>query len=58
MHGLVAGYILIEPIRVFNRAVFDACCTPRAFVLYNVAGLLGQGDGKVSWVPFYTSDFG
>jgi hypothetical protein len=46
MHGLVVGYILIEPIRVFDRAVLDACCTARALFLDDVARLFGQGDGK------------
>jgi hypothetical protein len=57
MHGLVVGYILIEPIRVFDRAVLDACCTARALVLDDVARLFGQGDGKVAGVPCYTIDF-
>jgi hypothetical protein len=57
MHGLVVGYILIEPIRVFDRAVLDACGTARALVLDDVARLFGQGDRKVAGVPFHTIDF-
>jgi hypothetical protein len=48
MHGLVAGYILVESIRVFDRTVLHTRCTPRAFVFDNVAGLFGYGDRKVS----------
>jgi hypothetical protein len=48
MHGLVAGYILVESIRVFDRTVLHTRRTPRAFVFDNVAGLFGYGDRKVS----------
>jgi hypothetical protein len=53
MHGFIVGYILIEPIRVFDRAVFDACCTARALVLDDVAGLFGQGDLKSPASPLH-----
>ena len=58
MHGLVAGYVLIESIRVFHRTVLHTRRTPRAFVLDNVAGLFGYGDRKVSRFAVYTIDFG
>jgi hypothetical protein len=41
MHGLVAGYILVESIRVFDRTVLHTRRAPRAFVFDNVAGLFG-----------------
>ena len=54
MDGFILRYFLIKLIRVFNRAIFGAGRTTRAFVLYNVSGFLGQGDLKVSCFAFYT----
>jgi hypothetical protein len=45
--GFILRYLLIEHIRVFNRAVFDTGRTTRASVLDDVSGLLGQGDFEV-----------
>jgi hypothetical protein len=33
MDGFVLRYLLIESVRVFDRAVFDTGCTARALVL-------------------------
>ena len=58
MHGLVAGYILIEAIRVFDRAVLHTGGATGAFVSDDVAGLFGQGDRKVTCLSIYAVDFG
>jgi hypothetical protein len=57
MNSLVLRYLLIEPIRVLDRAVFDAGSTPRAFILQNVAGTFDQGYFEVARFPFYPVDF-
>ena len=57
MDGFILRYFLIKWIRAFDRAVCYTGRTTRAFVLYNVSGLLGQGDRKVSCFPFYTVNF-
>jgi hypothetical protein len=57
MDGLILRYFLIELIRVFNRAVFYAGRTARAFVLFNVPGLPDQGYLEVSCFSFYTVNF-
>jgi hypothetical protein len=51
MNGFILRYLLIKLIRVFDRAVFYAGRTTRAFALYNVSGLFSQGDLKVSCFP-------
>jgi hypothetical protein len=53
MDGFILRYLLIELIRVFDRTVFDAGRTTRAFALYNVSRLLRQGDLKV---PCFSDD--
>ena len=40
-----------------NRAVLHTGGTPRAFVLYNIAGLFIQGDLEISCLPPYTFNF-
>ena len=57
MDGFILRYFLIKLIRVLDRAVFYTGSTTRAFVLYNVSGLLDQGYLKVSCFPFYTVNF-
>ena len=57
MDGFIRRYVLIIWIRDQDRAVFYAGCTTRAFVLYNVSGLLDQGYFKVFCFPFYTVNF-
>jgi len=57
MDGFMLRYFLIELIRVFDRAVFYAGRTTRAFALYNISGLFNQGDLEVSCFTFYTVNF-
>jgi len=57
MDSFILRDFLIKLIRIFDRAVFYTGRTARAFFLYNVSGLLGQGDLKVSRFPFYTVNF-
>ena len=57
MDGFIVRYFLIKLIRVFHRAVFYTGGTSRASILYNVSRLLGQGDLKVSCLPFHTVNF-
>jgi len=57
MDGFVLRYFLIKLIRVFDRAVFYTRRTTRAFALYNISGLLDQGDLEVSCFSFYTVNF-
>ena len=57
MDSFIIRYFLIKLIRIFDRAVFYTGRTARAFFLYNVSGLLGQRDLKVSRFPFYTINF-
>jgi hypothetical protein len=58
MDGLILRYFLIILIGVLGRAVFHAGRTTRAFVLFNVSGLLDQGYLEVSRFPFYTVNLG
>jgi hypothetical protein len=58
VHGLVAGYVLVEPIGVLYRAVLYAGGAARAFVLDDVARFFGQRDRKVACLSVYTIDFG
>ena len=39
MYGLILRYLLIEPIRIFDRTVFHTGRTTCAFVLQNIPGL-------------------
>jgi hypothetical protein len=57
MDGFVLRYFLIKLIGIFDRAVFDAGRTTRAFVLENISGLFNQGDLKVSRFTFDTVNF-
>ena len=57
MDGFAVRYILIESIRVLDRAVFHTGRTTRALVLDNISGLLDQGDRKIAGLPFYTVNF-
>ncbi len=57
MDGFILRYFLVKLIRVFNRAVLHARRTTRAFALYDIPGLLRQGDFKVSCFPSYTINF-
>jgi hypothetical protein len=57
MDGLVPGYLLIEFIRVDDRAVFDTGGTPSAVLLDDVSRFLDQGDRVVSRFPFDPVDF-
>ena len=55
--GLILRYLLVELIRVYDRAVLYAGSTTRAYVLVNISGLLGQLDSEVSSFPFDAVDF-
>ena len=57
MDGFILRYFLIKLIRVFDRAVFYAGSTTRAFVLDNVSGLFSQVYREVSCFPFYSVKF-
>ena len=57
MDGFILRYFLIKWIRVFHRAVFYTGRTTRAFVFYDVSGLLDQGYLEVSRFPFYIVNF-
>jgi hypothetical protein len=57
MDGLILRYFLIKLIGVFDRAVFYTGSTTRAFALYNISGLLDQGDLEVPCFSFYTVNF-
>ena len=57
MDGFVLRYFLIKLIGIFDRAVFYAGRTTRAFVLENISGLFNQGDPKVSCFTFDTVNF-
>jgi hypothetical protein len=57
MDGFILRYLLIKLIRVFDRAVFYAGSTTRAFALYNISGLFNQGYLEVSCFTFYTVNF-
>jgi len=57
MDGFILRYFLIKLVRVFDRAVFYASHTTRAFAFYNISGLFSQGDLKVSCFPDDTIHF-
>jgi len=57
MHCFILRNVLIKLIGVFDRAIFYAGSTTRAFVLYNISGLFNQGYLKVSCFPLYTVNF-
>jgi hypothetical protein len=52
--GFTLRYLLIELIRVFDRAVFYTGRATPASVLQDVPGLSSQGYPKVSCFSFYT----
>jgi hypothetical protein len=55
--GFVLRYLLIELIRVFDRAVFNASRTTLALVLQNIARLPNQRYFEVSCLPLDAIDF-
>ena len=57
MDGFILRYLLIKLIRIFDRAVFYAGRTTRAFVLQNIPGLFNQRYLKVPCFAFYTVNF-
>ncbi len=57
MDGFILRYFPIKLVRILDRAVFYAGRTTRAFVLYNVSGLLDQGYPKISCLSLYTVNF-
>jgi len=57
MDGFIRCKALIKFVIDQNRAVLRTGRTTRAFVLYDVPGLLDQADLEVSRFPFYTIDF-
>jgi len=57
MDGLILRYFLIKWIRVFDRAVFYAGRTTRAFALFDISGLFNQRYLEVSCFPLYTVNF-
>ncbi len=58
MNGFVLGYFLVELIRVFHRAVFYTGAATRAFVLYDISGLLCQGCPIVTLFALNGANFG
>jgi len=57
MDRLILRYLLIELVRVFDRAVLDTGRATRAFALDDIPGLFEQGYPEVSFFPFYTVNF-
>jgi hypothetical protein len=55
--GFIGRYFLIILIRVYDRAVFNAGRTTRAFILQNIPGLFRQGYREVSRFSFYAINF-
>ena len=53
VYGLVVGYLLVERVRVFHRAVLHTGGAARTLVFENVAGFLLQGNLEI---PFFTFD--
>ena len=51
MDRLVLRDLLVEGVRVFDRAVFDAGRTPRAFFFQNIPGFFRQGDLEIPCLP-------
>jgi hypothetical protein len=51
--GFILGNLLIEWIRILDRAVFHTSCTTGTLALRNIPGLSGQGNRKVSCFPVY-----
>ena len=58
MNSFVFRYLLIELIRVDNRAVFYTGSTTRTFALINIAGPFSQCYLKIPRFTFYTVNFG
>jgi hypothetical protein len=58
MDGLVVRYLLVEDVGIADRAVLDTGGAARALLLYDVAGLLGNGYLEVSSLPFNTVNLG
>ena len=57
MDRLVLRYVLVELIRVLDRAVFHTGSAARALVLQDIPGLLGKRHLEVSCFPFYAVNF-
>ncbi len=57
MDGFILRYFLIKLIRIFDRTVFYTGRTTRAFVFYDVSGLLDQSYLEVSRLPLYAVNF-
>jgi len=57
MDRFILRYVLIEFIRVFNRAVFYTGSATRAFLFQDIPGFPGKGYPKVSYRSLYTVDF-
>ena len=57
MDRFILRYVLIEFIRVFNRAVFYTGSATRAFLFQDIPGFSGKGYLNVSFFPRYTVDF-
>jgi hypothetical protein len=58
MDGFILRYVLVEFIRVFDRAVFYTGGTASALVLQDIPGLLGKCYLEVSYFSFYTVHLG
>jgi hypothetical protein len=56
--GFVVRYFLIELVRVFDWTVFYTGGTPRTFVFYDVSGLFGESNPKITCLPIYFIHFG
>jgi hypothetical protein len=57
MDRFILRYVLIEFVRVFDRAVFYAGSTTRAFLFQDIPGFSGKSYLKVSYCSLYTIDF-
>jgi hypothetical protein len=57
MNSFVLGYILIELIRIFNRAIFYTGSTTCAFVLFNISRFFNQVNLEVPCFTFNTFYF-
>lgn len=58
MNGFVLRYLLIESIRILDRAVLYTGSTTGAYALVNVSGLLDQRYIEASCFPCYTVNVG
>jgi hypothetical protein len=58
MYGFVLGYLLVELIGIFDRAIFHTGCTTGAFILYDIPWLLANVDLEIPCLAFNVINFG